>query len=304
MVGFRVKRSTTANVQDAITPTSWPNAGNWQNTGSAATGACVRIHGSRLDPGQTYYYWLYELTSTGGVDLLNDGIPASATAVAPNADEYTNADLHTHADPADATAHSYAHEHPVSTNTHGKHEHADRHEYADKPQTPAATATFAVSPQPTDTPSGAAPTQQPTNTSVPVPQGQSTNTPVPVAQVQLTNTPVVSVSTPTVEGLTPNLGLTTPEVKAGATVGVVLENSAAPADQTLQVPPTPTQVLDAAAASGTTSDVTPLPETTNSTPQAVAEEAASGSAPSTERLARPTATPRPSATAEFEQRLR
>ena len=115
----------------------------------------------------------------------------------------------------------------------------------------------------------------------------------------MTNTPVVSVSTPIVEGPTPNPDLPTPEVKAGATVGVVLEDRAAPADQTLQVPPTPTQVLDAAAASGTTSDVTPTPETTNSTPQAVAQEAASGSAPSTERLARPTATPRPSATAEL-----
>jgi hypothetical protein len=165
-------------------------------------------------------------------------------------------------------------------------------------KTPAATATFTVSPQPTETPRDSTPTQQPTNTSVPVPQGQSTNTPVPVAQVQLTNTPVVSVSAPTVEGSAPDLGLTTPEVKAGATVDVALENGAAPADQTLQVPPTPTQVLDAATTSGTTSDVTPLPETTNSTPQAVAQEAASGSAPSSERLARPTATPRPTATAE------
>ena len=91
------------------------------------------------------------------------------------------------------------------------------------PQHLGATATFTVSPQATDTPSGDAPTPQPTNTSVPVAQGQPTNTSVPIAQAQPTNTPVVSVPTPIVEGPTPNPDLPTPEVKAGATVGAVLE---------------------------------------------------------------------------------
>ena len=272
--GFRVKRSVTSNLQDATTVTSVPN------NGSPSSGAEYEFIDSGLTEGTTYTYWLYELTNLGAEKLLTSGNPASATAGASSSTNTQTPIATPTADPS-RTATPASTNTPISTNT------------------PAATATFTVSPQAPSTPrDDAPPTPQPTNTSVPVPQGQATNTSVPIVQVQLTNTPVVSVPTPIIEGATSNPTLPTPEVKIGATVGAVLEEGAAPADQTLQVPSTPTQVLDAAAASGTSSDVTPTPETMDSTPPAVAQEAASGSAPSTERLARPTATPRPSATAE------
>ena len=285
-VGFRVKRSTTNNVLGATT------VATKQSAGSATSGGTYEWTDSGLTAGQTYYYWLVELKDDTTEELITPN-PESET---PGSDS-----LPTSTPTVTAT------QLPTNTPT-----------VINATQTPTNVPTVprgtVASPIPTvqatDTPIGEAPTLQPTNTSVPVAQGQPTNTSVPVAQgqptntsvpiaqVQATNTPVVSVSTPIVEGSTPDPGLPTPEVKDGATVAAVLENRAAPADQTLQVPPTPTQVLDAAVANEMTSDVTPTPETTISTPQAVAQESTSGSAPSTERLARPTATPRPSASDE------
>ena len=272
-VGFRVKRSTTNNVQEATTVTTMPS------TGSATSGAPYAWTDSGLATGQTYYYWLYELKDDG----TEDPITPNPEAGTPGGDSSpTNTPTPTATQiPANTPTVIVATQTPTNVPT--------------VPRGTVASPTPIPTSQATDTPIGDAPTQQPTNTSVPVAQGQPTNTSVPIAQIQLTNTPVVSVPTPIIEGSTPNPDLPTPEVKAGATVGVVSEDSAQPTNQTLQVPPTPTQVLDAAVASETTSDMTP---TTEATPQAVAQEPASGAAPSTERLARPTATPRPAATTE------
>ena len=289
--GFVIKRSATGIVQDATIVADVPS------TGSASTGDTYEFTDSDLTTGSTYTYWLYELTSTGGETLLGGPVSAKAgaTGTETSTPMPTATSIATQQLPANTPTETSVVKTPTNTPTATRVVGPS----ATPTFTAQATATFTVQPQAIDTPNGDAPTQQPTNTSVPVAQGQATNTSVPIAQGQATNTPVVSVTTPIVKGATPNPDLLTPEVKAGATVGAIVEERAASTDQTLQVPSTPTQVLDAAAASGTTSDVTPMPETTNSTPQAVAEEAASGSAPSTERLARPTATPRPTATAEL-----
>lgn len=280
LVGFRVKRSTTSDQQGATTVATVPQQG------TATTGASYTYPDGNLTTGQTYYYWLYELTSNGEEVLITPN-PESETpgglSSPTSTPTLTPTTVPTQQPTMTPTTQVSVPKQPTSTPTVPQGVNP-----SSTPTTPPseATATFTVPPQVTNTPIGNAPLQQPTNTSVPVAQGQPTNT------------PIVSVPTPIVEGAVANPDLPTPEVKAGATVGPALEDGAQPADQTLQVPPTPTQVLDAAAASGTTSDVTPTPETTESTPQAIAQESTSGSAASTERLARPTATPRPTATAE------
>lgn len=277
MVGFRIRRSTTANVQEATTVATQPRAG------TATSGATYEWTDEGLTTGQTYYYWLYELKDTGTEELITPN-PESETPGSESSPTSTPTVIATQI-PTTTPTEIGTEKTPTNTPT------------VPRVAGPSATPTTPAA-QATDTPVGDAPTPQPTNTSVPVAQGQPTNTSVPVAQVQATNTPVVSVPTPIVEGATPNPDLATPVVEAGATAETGLQGSVAPTDQTLQVPPTPTLVLDAAAASGTASDVTPTSETTDPTPQAVAQEAASGSAPSTERLARPTATPRPAASDE------
>ena len=243
MVGFRVKRSTTNDQQGATTVATVPQQG------TATTGASYTYPDGNLTTGQTYYYWLYELTSNGEEVLITPN-PESETpgglSSPTNTPTSTPTTVPTQQPTMTPTTQVSAPKQPTSTPTVPQGVNP-----SPTPTTPPteATATFTVPPQVTNTPVGNAPLQQPTNTSVPVAEGQPTNT------------PGVSVPTPIVEGAVANPDLPTPEVKAGATVGTALEDDAQPADQTLQVPPTPTQALDAAAASGTTSDVTPIPET-------------------------------------------
>ncbi len=280
LVGFRVKRSATEDQQGATTIATVPQQG------TATTGASYTYPDGNLTTGQTYYYWLYELTSNGEEVLITPN-PESETpgglSSPTNTPTLTPTTVPTQQPTTTPTTQVSSPKQPTSTPTVPQGVNP-----SPTPTTPPteATATFTVPPQATNTPIGNVPLQQPTNTSVPVAQGQPTNT------------PVVSVPTPIVEGAVSTPDVATPEVQAGATVGTTLVDGAQPADQTLQVPPTPTQVLDGAATGGTTSDVTPTAETTESTPQAIAQESTSGSAASTERLARPTATPRPTATTE------
>ena len=72
-VGFRVVRSTQPLVQTAVAVQVVAAVG------SATTGAQYQFIDSDLIPGQRYYYWLYEITSSGDAYLISQ----AATAVAP-----------------------------------------------------------------------------------------------------------------------------------------------------------------------------------------------------------------------------
>ena len=67
-VGFRVKRSTQPLVQSATTVATVPGMG------SATTGAEYEITDNGLTAGQTYYYWLFQLTNSGEENVLTQGI--------------------------------------------------------------------------------------------------------------------------------------------------------------------------------------------------------------------------------------
>lgn len=64
LVGFRVKRSATEDQQGATTIATVPQQG------TATTGASYTYPDGNLTTGQTYYYWLYELTSNGEEVLI------------------------------------------------------------------------------------------------------------------------------------------------------------------------------------------------------------------------------------------
>lgn len=72
IVGFRVKRSTQPLVQTAI------SVAIVQNQGSATTGAAYQITDTGLAAGQTYYYWLMAITSSGTDYVLTQAVPVVA----------------------------------------------------------------------------------------------------------------------------------------------------------------------------------------------------------------------------------
>ena len=211
-VGFRVRRSTTSNVQQATI------IAQVANTGSPVSGASYNYTDSGLTPDQPYYYWLYELTSTGEDVLISIPNPGS---VIPNAPANT----------------------PTTTATLTAPTRLQQASRRRPPQPPRITPTT----RPPD----------PTATFTVLPQ--ATNTPVSVQQTQpnqpTSSTPVVSVPTPTIEGVAPNPELPTPDSKSGATVNPVAEGLTSTTDQVPQAPPAPTQVLDAGVAGGAASDV-------------------------------------------------
>lgn len=73
VIAFRLVRSTQPLVQTAAPIHTTPAVG------SGTAGAWYQFNDSGLTPGQRYYYWLYEITSSGDVYLLTQ----SVTAVAP-----------------------------------------------------------------------------------------------------------------------------------------------------------------------------------------------------------------------------
>lgn len=278
MVGFRIKRGTSAALQQATDVKTLPNRG------SATTGATYSETDSGLTTGQTYYYWLYELKSDGTENLLTESpdseAPGSGTSP-------TNTPT--------ATATAVPQQQPTSTPT----------TFVGVPAQPTSTPTVVQEANPTSTPTSPPANATPTSTSQPQPTNtpsdqasspQATSTPVPVQQNQATNTPAVAVPTAIVEGVTPAAALETPQ--ADTTVAAVLENDRAPANQALQELPTPTQMPDVDAAVTVSAETTSLPDGAEATPQALAQQAESGAAAPQERLARPTATPRPSADIE------
>ena len=70
VVGFRVKRSTTNNIAQAVTAATVPSSG------SATRGAVYETldtgGDAGLTTGQTYFYWLYELKSDGSEALVTE----------------------------------------------------------------------------------------------------------------------------------------------------------------------------------------------------------------------------------------
>lgn len=76
-VGFRVRRSTQPFVQTATVVIAVPSQG------SATTGASYEITDDGLIPSQTYYYWLAELTSSGGEYLVTQGVQVVAPGFPP-----------------------------------------------------------------------------------------------------------------------------------------------------------------------------------------------------------------------------
>ncbi len=255
---------------------------------------------SGLTTGQTYYYWLFEIKTDTSEGLISDykaGIPGGQALP-------TNTPTHTPTTLPTATATQVSVQPPPPATPTATQ--TDTPKQTGTP--PSSTATSI----PTNTPTtfqGVSPTPIPTSpgaeaaaTSTPRPQSNNsptgaTSTPLPtsspssLAQTQSTNTPVVAVPTTIVEGATPRNVAPTTEVRSDATPVTAPEAGTPATDQALQVPPTPTQVLDAASTAGSAE---PAPgETVEPTPQAIAQEAAPGAAAPAERLARPTATPRP-----------
>ena len=82
IVGFRVKRSTEPLVQSATTVATLPGLG------SATSGAEYAITDSGLTAGRTYYYWLFELVSSGEENVLTQGARVVAPGGSPAARRY------------------------------------------------------------------------------------------------------------------------------------------------------------------------------------------------------------------------
>lgn len=273
MVGFRVKRATSNDVQTANTVMTV------QAQGTAATGASY----SRTDPGlvtgQTYYYWLYEIKSDGTENLLTPSPESEAPGAADSPTStptFTATTVPTQPSTSTPTATVAATVRPTNTPTSPA-------QVANPTSTPTTapaqpTATFTVPPQATNTPVG--------QVSTPLP----TNTPIPPQPDQPTSTPAVVVPTAIVEGNTPAAELA-PDVK---TEGNVQAIDATPVtDQALQVPSAPTAAPDATAEDAAVAAAPASSPEATATAQAIAEEPASDSGQATESLARPTATPRP-----------
>lgn len=72
VVGFRVMRSSQPLVQTSTVIATVPSRG------SAVTGAAYEVTDSGLTTGQTYYFWLLELTNSGQQNVLTQGIQAVA----------------------------------------------------------------------------------------------------------------------------------------------------------------------------------------------------------------------------------
>ncbi len=84
--GFRVRRWTTNNVQQATVIVEM------LNTGSPVSGASYNHTDSGLTPDQPYYYWLYELTSTGEDVLISTS--QSGACDTKRAGQHTHANYH------------------------------------------------------------------------------------------------------------------------------------------------------------------------------------------------------------------
>ena len=81
-VGFRVKRSTQPLVQSATTIATVPSVG------SVVSGAEYEITDSGLTAGQTYYFWLFQLASSGQENALTQGVQVVAPGGSPAALRY------------------------------------------------------------------------------------------------------------------------------------------------------------------------------------------------------------------------
>lgn len=81
-VGFRVKRSTQPLVQSAMT------VATVASSGSATSGAEYEVTDNGLTPGEAYYYWLFQLTSSNQEIVLTQGVRVVAPVGEPAAHRY------------------------------------------------------------------------------------------------------------------------------------------------------------------------------------------------------------------------
>ncbi len=262
-VAFRLKRATVQDANAATDVVTLPALGAGVGGGSYAH------TDTDLTSGTRYYYWLYEITSSGDVTLLTAPINATPGQTGP-----TNTATPT------ATA---------------------------RPTTALPTATSPATATPTTRPAANAPA--PTLTPLPSSTPVATNTPVPTNNAAAATTAIVNTPVPTnapQSGDTPeSAGQTTPAVNSTDAIAPesqpapVVEGEITPAidagagertEQGQDALTTPAAQDGEAAPTDLTSVDTP-------TAQAVAENnpqvtaAASDSQPT---VARPTATPRPS----------
>lgn len=279
-IAFQLKRATDQNPAAATLVTTV------QAQGSSSSGASYEYPDGGLTSGTAYYYWLYEVSDTGDLVLLNfNGTPVSATPG--QAGSTGTATATPTSQPATST--------PTATA---------------RPATATPTATTAQ----TSSTQSATSTPLPTNTPVPSNTPASTSTPAPtntrVAAVAATNPPAAT-DTPVLANTPANPDATAPATTPTSAV----EAETQPAPVTVEgeattpatdgersettgleqvVPPSPTAEGDTPVPTGLTSVDAP-------TAQAVAEvgdtpAAAEQSAQPT--VVRPTATPRPSRSGE------
>lgn len=254
---FRLKRATVNDVTQAQT------IKDEQARGTAISGADYEYTDSNLTPGQVYFYWLVELTTSGGQEVVANDSRAPGSAAATNT-------------PITAAPTATPTTRPASaTPTTG----------AGTPTSPPPTAT---QPAPTATPVPPTATLPPAATNTPAPgvtppaaTATSQPTATPVATSQPGTTAVVA-PTNTVAAAQP---ITTPDEAATATALAAAQPLQAAQETPLAQPgealPTP---IDNADVPGQTPGV--------DAPQALAQATdATISAPQAQLL-RPTATPR------------
>lgn len=296
-VGFSIKRSETNNLQQANVVQTVPNRG------SATGGGVYEVTDSGLTTGQTYYYWLIELRDDNSEQVLSDNPESESpgdSASPTNTPTHTATSVPTQPTFTKTPTATAVSTQPAATNTptatavgtqatSTTTPTAPRSNLTATPTAtlPGATPTFTPPAQPSDTPgAGSSPT--------PIP----TSTPLAASPTTATDAPVAAGTTPVV---TPSPAVTEPLVRAGETVGADQEGIEQPTEQTLQVPSSPTQTTDTAETSGEAAvGVTPTVQSVDPTPQAVVQGLESGESEPAERLARPTATPRPTTTGESE----
>ena len=269
ILAFKLKRATVEDANAATDVATLPALG------SGVNGSDYEHQDNGLTSGTRYYYWLYELTSTGDQNLLTapkNGTPGGEAQVSPTAPPtVTNppaANTATPTQPATAV--------PTATQ-------------------PAGNAPSTNTPVPTNT---QAPTNTPVATNTPIPINTSVAAAAAANAPASTNTPVPTNTPETAEQTNPAASATDtglPDVQSAPLA--VGEATPAPdtgggerTEQGADVTATPSNPVEEAAATGLNSVDSP-------TAQAVAENAAqvTTAAPDTQpTIARPTATPRPS----------
>lgn len=220
---FRLWRSTRPD-PDSATQVAQEGA-----RGSAVTGSSYEYVDDDLNPGQTYYYWLYEVTSQGNVKPLatSDMVDGYITAVAPaappratatrTATPTTSATLVTPTPTAQQTATPTATPTPSLAPTATKAATQPGNDDADTTDVPAAlTPTSSASgsvrtSEPADTPSTSSQPTIPATvqaSSGPSPVGQSNPTALPQATPVTATTPVALAFEKAAGSPTPERGST------------------------------------------------------------------------------------------------